>query len=242
MKLGGHTEGWWIFFLAATIPGFHLQRIHSPVYQSILQSFETLPPTGTYTLRKADGTTCVKITMGVQYVIYEKKTWYYSLDPSRIRTDGHCGKEEAVLSLTLSDNAAFLQFTIAKDKNVVYIAKLTAHLSPFPVCHGCANKTYFGLLDHSKLFIAAHGGTFKCKSENVLLMSSEMKLRLVPLQIQAFTLPTGPHGNDVECLADYNKRITSVALVAIAVGVALMVVLIFLLRRDHQYLQEYQRI
>lgn len=118
-------------------------------------------------------------------------------------------------------------FFFYQDKNVVYIAKLTAHLSPFPVCQGCASKrqvktihygrfkmcaevtnvsvlflifilsdkTYFGLLDHSKLFIAAHGGTFKCKSENVLLMSSEMKLRLVPLQIQAFTLPTGPHGN-----------------------------------------------
>ncbi|KAF3835431.1 hypothetical protein F7725_027989 [Dissostichus mawsoni] len=56
------------------------------------------------------------------------------------------------------------------------------------------DKTYSGVLTNEKLFAAADGQSFKCKSENLLLTSPELRIRLVPLQIQAFTLLKGHYG------------------------------------------------
>ncbi|XP_044056292.1 lysosome-associated membrane glycoprotein 3 isoform X2 [Siniperca chuatsi] len=255
MKLRGHTVGWSLFFLAAIIPGLHLQRNGSSVqpasdselpseaqiYQPVLQPSEAIPPIGTYMLKNLAGKPCIKATMGVEYIVIEKKTWYFSLDPSRVSTSGYCGKETALLSLTLPDNAASLQVTFRKEKNLFYVTKLTVHVSPLPVCQGCANKTYSGLVAHDKLFTAANGQSFKCKSENLLLMSSELQIKLVPLQMQAFTLPKGQYGKEVECWADYNKRVIPIIVGATVVCLILIAVLTFLFIKD-RHRQGYDRI
>lgn len=49
------------------------------------------------------------------------QTWYFNLDPSRVRTTGYCGSQAAVLSLTLPDNAASLQITFRKVENTFLI-------------------------------------------------------------------------------------------------------------------------
>lgn len=56
------------------------------------------------------------------------------------------------------------------------------------------DKTYAGLLDHEKMFRTKNGKSFKCKSDNLLLMSSQLQVKLVPMQMQAFTLPNGRFG------------------------------------------------
>lgn len=43
--------------------------------------------------------------------------WYFSLDPSRVVTSGRCDDQEAVLSLTLPDNAASLLLYFKKVEN-----------------------------------------------------------------------------------------------------------------------------
>ncbi|XP_034439497.1 lysosome-associated membrane glycoprotein 3 [Hippoglossus hippoglossus] len=213
----------------------------SPAYDSegqpqialpVLQPTEATPPLGTYILKGLDGKTCIKATMGVEFIVIQKKTWYFSLDPSRIRTSGYCGKEVAVLSLTLPGNAASLQLTFKKENKVFYITKLTSHLSPLPVCPKCANKTFSGLLDHDKLFKSKNGNSFACKSENLLLMSSELQIKLVPLKFQAFTLTKGGYGKEVECWADYNKRVLPIIIGATVVGILLIAVLTFLFIKD----------
>lgn len=42
------------------------------------------------------------------------QTWYFNLDSSRVRVSGYCGNQAAVLSITMPDNAASLQFTFTK--------------------------------------------------------------------------------------------------------------------------------
>ncbi|XP_070764636.1 lysosome-associated membrane glycoprotein 3 [Enoplosus armatus] len=248
-----HTGGWPLFFLAAIIPGLHLQRSGSSVqpdselpseaqiYQPVLQPSAASPPIGTYMLKSLAGKPCIKATMGVEYIVREKKTWYFNLDPSRTRTSGYCGKRAALLSLTLPDNAASLQLTFRKEKNLFYVTKLTVHVSPLPVCRGCANKTYSGLVAHDKLFPAADGQSFKCKSEYLLLTSSELRIKLVPLQIQAFTLPRGRYGKEVECWADYNKRVIPIIVGGVVVSLILIAVLTFLFIKDRRQ-QGYDRI
>ncbi|XP_054459067.1 lysosome-associated membrane glycoprotein 3 isoform X2 [Anoplopoma fimbria] len=286
MMQRGQTGGWFLFFLAAVISGVHLQgddRSIQPasdselpseaqIYQPVLKPFESVPPIGTYMLKNLVGKPCVKATIGAEYIVIEKKkTWYFNLDPSRVRTSGYCDKEAAVLSLTLPDNAASLQFTFRKEESIFYIDKLTAHVSPLPVCQGCASKTtwreknknknlrtqlmllslsyilffpdktYSGSLADEKLFAAGNGQSFKCQSEQLLWTSSELRIKLVPLQMQAFTLPIGQYGIEVECWPDFNKRVFPIIAGATVVGLILMAVLTFLFIRD-RHREGYERL
>ncbi|KAM7409234.1 hypothetical protein PAMA_000951 [Pampus argenteus] len=237
-----------LFFLAAICPGVHFQRNDSSaqavshseltfeahIEQPVLQPSEAAPPIGTYMLKSPAGKPCIKVTMGAEYIVLEKKrSWYFNLEPSRVMSSGYCGEDAAVLCLTLLGNAARLQFTFRKEKDIFFVTNLTARVSPLPVCQGCANKTYSGSVAHDKLFAAADGQSFKCKSENVLLTSSELRIKLVPLQMQAFSVPKGQYGKEVECWADFNKWVIAISIGAIVVTFFLIVVLTFLFIRDH---------
>ncbi|KAK5869552.1 hypothetical protein PBY51_024259 [Eleginops maclovinus] len=242
MMRRAHTKGWCLIILAI-IAGVQLQKNEFSVqhasehhiYRPALQPTDTLPPIETYTLKNHVGKPCIKATMGVEYIVIEnKKTWYYNLDPSRIKIGGYCGKEAAVLSLTLPDNASILELGFRKERNIFYVSNLTAHVSPLPVCQGCVNKTYSGVLTDDKLFAVADGQSFKCNSENLLLTSPELRIRLVPLQIQAFTLLKGHYGKEVECWADFTKRVIPIIIGATVVGLFLIAVTTSLFLKDRR--------
>ncbi|XP_044217918.1 lysosome-associated membrane glycoprotein 3 [Thunnus albacares] len=238
----GYAGGWCLFFLAAMFPGdgsaqaASRSELHSeaPIYQPpVLRPSETTPPTGTYVIKDNKGNPCIKATMGAEYIVLEKKkTWYFNLEPSRVISDGKCDKDTAVLTLTLPGNATSLQFTFRKEKSLVYVSKLTAYVSPLPVCQGCANKTYSGLMANVKLFGAADGKSFKCKSESLLMTSSVLNVRLVPLQMQAFSVPKEQYGKEVECWADFDKRVIPIMIGATVVTICLIAVLTYLFIRD----------
>ncbi|XP_075901700.1 lysosome-associated membrane glycoprotein 3 [Nelusetta ayraudi] len=244
MELRIHSARWCLFLLAAVIPGVHLQSndtsvqpepsLEAKIYRPVMQPSESIPTPGTYTLRTPLGRLCIKVTMGVEFLVVEKKTWFFNLDPSRVRRSGFCDTNSAHLSLTLPDNAASLQFTFKREKKEFYVTKMTAHLLPMPFCHKCSNKTYAGLLDHEKLFRTENGKSFKCKSDNLLLMSSQLQVKLVPMQMQAFTLPKGQFGKEVECWADYNKRVIPIIIGAVVVCLLIIAVLTFLFIRDRR--------
>ncbi|XP_008292884.1 lysosome-associated membrane glycoprotein 3 isoform X1 [Stegastes partitus] len=249
MTLKSHISGWSLFFLAAFSPGVHLQRHGSSsqpssdselpseaqISRPVLQPSEAPPSTGTYLLNDRVGKPCIRATMGAEYIVTEKKkTWYFNLDPSSVKTGGNCDKETAVLSLTLPNQAASLQFTFRKENNFIYVTNVTAHVSPQPVCQGCANKTYSGVITHKKLFTAANSQSFKCKSGKLLLMSSELKIRLVPLQMQAFSVPNRDYGPKMECWADFNKRAIPIILGAVAVGLVVIALLTFQFIKDRR--------
>ncbi|XP_068449408.1 lysosome-associated membrane glycoprotein 3 [Clinocottus analis] len=248
MMQWGQTGAWFLFFLTAVIPGVLLQKDDSPVqptsdskltsetqtYRPVLQPSEAVPPIGTYVLNNLVGKPCIKATLGAEYIVIEKETWYFHLDPYRVRTGGSCGREAAVLSLTLPDSAASLQLTFTEDESDFYVVKLTAHVSPLPVCPGCANKTYSGALAHEKLFTAGRGQSFKCQSKQLLRTSLELRIKLVALQLQAFSLPSGQFGSEVECRPDFNKRVLPIIVGATVVGLFLIALLTFLFIRDRR--------
>ncbi|XP_061540139.1 lysosome-associated membrane glycoprotein 3 [Phycodurus eques] len=242
---GVYTSGWHLLFLAALVSGVHLfgndksiigaSSFGAHIYRAVLHPTEVLPLIGTYIMKNPEGELCIKATLGAQYiVIIQKKRWFFNLDPLKVLASGSCHRESAVLSLTLPANAASLQFTFKKENNLYYVTKLTAWVTPQPVCLGCANKTYLGLVSHDKLFAASYGRSFRCKSGNVLLPSSEMSIKLVPLQMQAFSMPNGQYGEAEECLADFNKRIIPIILLAVGFGLLMIAVVTFLLVKEHR--------
>ncbi|KAM8744876.1 lysosome-associated membrane glycoprotein 3 isoform 2-T2 [Acanthopagrus schlegelii] len=237
-----------LLFLAVLLPGVLLKRndaaVQPPsdseqpseaqIYRPVLQPSEAVPPIGTYMLKNQRGTPCIKATVGVEYIVMEKKSWYFNLDPSRVRTSGRCDDRDAVLSLTLPDNAASLQLYFKKEKTLFYVTKMMAHVSPMPICKGCSNKTYSGLVDHEKLFKTVDGRSFKCNSEKLLLMSSQLQIKLVPVQMQAFTLSRGQYGKENECWADFNKRVIPIIIGATVVGLLLIAGLTYLFIKDRR--------
>ncbi|CAK6972798.1 lysosome-associated membrane glycoprotein 3 [Scomber scombrus] len=241
--------GWCLLFLAAIFPGVHLQgngrstqaASHSElpseaqIYQlPVLWPIETTPFVGTYTVENHAGITCIKATMGVEYIVIEKKkSWYFNLDPSRVITNGLCGEDTAVLFLTLPGYAASLQFTFKKGATLdFYVTDLAAHLSPRPVCLGCANKTYSGSITHDKLFAAGDGQSFKCSSVSLLSTSSELRIKLVRLQVQAFRVPTFLYGQEVDCWTDFYKELIPIIIGATVLTLVLTALLTFLLIKD----------
>nr|XP_020509092.1 lysosome-associated membrane glycoprotein 3 [Labrus bergylta] len=203
------------------------------IYYPVLQPSESVPPIGVYTLKTLAGIPCIKAKMGVVFIVIEKKTSYLSLDPTRVRVNGYCGKKTAVLCLTLPNNAASLQFVFKQNKTLFSVTKLFAHLTTLPPNHGRLNKTYSGITQE-ELFSTATGKSFKCNSESLFLMSSQLNIKLVPLQVQAFTLNKGEFGKDVECWADFNKRVIPIVIGAVVVCIILIVVITFLVIRDRR--------
>ncbi|XP_061681304.1 lysosome-associated membrane glycoprotein 3 isoform X2 [Syngnathoides biaculeatus] len=205
------------------------------IYRPVLQPTEVLPLIGTYTMKNTEGEVCIKASLGAQYiVIIQKKRWFFNLDPLKVLASGSCHRDLAVLSLTIPNNGASLQFTFKKENNHYYVTRLLASLIPQPVCLGCANKTYSGLVSRSKLFAASYGRSFTCKSANVVLTSSEMSINMVPVHMQAFGVPNGQYGEVEECLADFIKRTVPVIVLAIGVGLLMIAVVTLLLLKEHR--------
>ncbi|XP_056133166.1 lysosome-associated membrane glycoprotein 2 [Lampris incognitus] len=240
---------WFLPFLATILLGINppgdcnsilaatdfTQDTDGHIYRPALQPSEAVPVTGTYTLKTAAGKPCLIATMGIEYiVIAKKKPWYFSLDPARVSTNGFCVRDAAFLSLSLANNTGNMTLIFKKEGNVTFATQMTAHISPLPVCDTCASKSYLGTLANDRLFSAPYGWRFNCNSGSVFVMSKELRIKLVPLRIQAFTGPTGQFGKQVECWADFNRNVIPIIVEATVIGLLLIAVLTFLIIKDRR--------
>lgn len=199
----------------------------------VLQPTESIPPQFTCTLRNPQGKVCVRASLGVEYVVREnKKKYYFNINPSLTRATGYCGNTESLLSLDF--DGGNLQFVFKKEGSISYVKTIKGLLKPAPPCKNCKNKTYIGVMDHEKLFKATNGLSFKCKTETTLILADFFRVKLIPLQIQAFDLNNGDFGKEVECWADYNRRMIPIILGAVAAAVCLIAILTYVLVRERR--------
>ncbi|XP_067271024.1 lysosome-associated membrane glycoprotein 3 [Pseudorasbora parva] len=199
----------------------------------VLQPKETAPLQSTYTLRTPQGRVCVRASLGVEYVVTEnKKKYYFNMNPSSTRTTGYCGDQRSVLSLEF--DGGNLQFIFIKEGVFSYVKTIKGLLMPAPPCKNCQSKSYSGIMDNEKLFKAKKGLSFQCMSETDLNLASSLRVKLVPLQIQAFDLDGGVFGKEVECWADYNKRMIPIILGGVTAAICLIAILTCVLVREHR--------
>uniref|UniRef100_A0A673MK79 Lysosome-associated membrane glycoprotein 2-like luminal domain-containing protein n=1 Tax=Sinocyclocheilus rhinocerous TaxID=307959 RepID=A0A673MK79_9TELE len=193
----------------------------------VLQPKETTPPQFLCTLRNPQGKVCVRASLGVEYVVREnKKNYYFNMNPSSTQATGFCGNQKSILSLDF--DGGHLEFTFIKVPTVAFISMKILAPSAFH------NKTYVGVINHDKLFKAKNGLSFQCKSQMTLILASYFRVKLVPLQIQAFDLANGAFGKEVECWEDYNKRMIPIILGAVAAAVCLIAILTYVLVRERR--------
>uniref|UniRef100_A0A3P9K979 Lysosome-associated membrane glycoprotein 2-like luminal domain-containing protein n=1 Tax=Oryzias latipes TaxID=8090 RepID=A0A3P9K979_ORYLA len=243
-----NAHRWPPILLAAVIPCVFLQWTdgflqpgllsEAHIYQPILNPNESIPTQGSYTVKNYNGNSCVMVVMGVEYILTENKiNWYFSLDPSKVKVNGYCGKYVANISLTIPGDAASLQFTFKKKFDKFYVSQLNAHLSPQPLCKGCINKTYSGQITSEMLFMTPVCESFKCRSGRLLSVSPEMKIKMAPLQMQAFNFSDREYG--AVCLKK-SKKIIAMVMGAVVMTLVFIIVLSFLFIRD-RHRQGYER-
>ncbi|KAF6724323.1 Lysosome-associated membrane glycoprotein 3 [Oryzias melastigma] len=241
--MNAQTYRWPSVLLAVLIPCVLLQRTdgslsEAHIYQPILNPNESVPSQGSYAVKNYNGSLCVTVVTGVEYIITENKiNWYFNLDPSGVKVNGYCGKDVADISLTLPGDAASLQFNFKKKFNKFYVSQLNAHLSPQPLCKGCINKTYSGQITSEMLFLTPVCETFKSRSGFLISVSPAMKIKLVPLQMKAFILSDREYG--LECLKE-SKKIIAMVMGAVVMTLIFIVMLSFLFIRDRRR-QGYER-
>ncbi|KAJ7992867.1 hypothetical protein DPEC_G00266510 [Dallia pectoralis] len=204
----------------------------------VLQPKETVPTTGNYVLNDINRKPCIKISMGVEFVVIEqKKASYFNLDPAYTKISGRCGEKEAVFSLAILGEGGYLELTFVKNGNRSYLSKIRANLSP-----GKGNKNYPGVMDHETMFPNDAGCSLKCKSQTELHLSENLRVKIMSLQFQSFNLINGSFGPEVECWGDFLRRIIPIILGSAVVGLVLIGILIFLVIRDRRRHSGYDRL
>ncbi|KAG7488231.1 hypothetical protein MATL_G00031370 [Megalops atlanticus] len=207
---------------------------------SVLHPKHSLPLTGTFSLSDNKGKVCLKVVMGVQYMITKnnKKISYFNLDPPSTEATGVC--RENISFLTLKFKTGNLGFTFNKDGNVSYVTTVTGSLET-SACKSCKSQLFTGAISNRTLFQVADGFSYKCNSPRILLLAENFRIKIVNVQVQAFGIIDGQFGMEEECWPDYHKRILPIILGATAVGMGLIVMLTFLVVRDNRP-QGYERI
>ncbi|KAI5609825.1 lysosome-associated membrane glycoprotein 3 [Silurus asotus] len=187
----------------------------------ILQPKESKPEISTYTLKRLSQV-CVMAKLGVVFLVKEnKKTLYYNLDPKSTRATGYCTNDKAVFSLEF--DGGMLEFTFKKVCAVTESCRLLFE-----------GQSYPGILNHEKLFKTSKGKSFKCKSKTQLILAENLSIKLIEMQIQGFDLDKDTFGKEVECWADYTKRIIPIVVGAVVAGIILIAILVYVLMRERR--------
>ncbi|KAM9478758.1 lysosome-associated membrane glycoprotein 3-like isoform 2-T2 [Salvelinus alpinus] len=126
---------------------------------------------------------------------------------------------------------------VKTEGNISYVSKVKANLAPSK-----GNKNYPGVIEHEKLFPTAADHSLKCNSQTEFHLAENLRVKLGPLQFQAFKLTNGKFGEEVECWADFNKRIFPIIIGATVVGLLLIAVLTFLIIWNSRRQAGYDRI
>ncbi|XP_012996203.1 lysosome-associated membrane glycoprotein 3 isoform X3 [Cavia porcellus] len=162
-------------------------------------------PTHSITPTAAPATTVPGATLAPQPSSAKTGT-YQVLNGSRI-----CIKAEMGIQLIIQETKS--------EENSYYISEIGANLTV-----SNPERDFQGLKSAMVMFETLAGHSFKCVSEQSILLSAQLQLKTMNVQLQAFDWEGDHFGNATECFSDRNRRATPVA-----VGLSLAALLVILL-------------
>ncbi|KAJ8338160.1 hypothetical protein SKAU_G00371260 [Synaphobranchus kaupii] len=177
---------------------------------------------GNYTLRNGKSV-CALATMAlqirVQYGPTNKQEGTYILQSAKTNVTGKCENSIVNFNITFKEGFIDLHFQKNLTEKSVYVSSVAVELNyPFPA----ATKTKFTASNNTvKLFLAAIGHSYSCKSQSVYL-GQGLYLDMTKGRMQAFNITNiNSFGPPDPCPADKPDYRA-----AIAVGVVLLILII----------------
>ncbi|XP_069885774.1 lysosome-associated membrane glycoprotein 3 isoform X2 [Dipodomys merriami] len=195
----------------------------------------SLVKTGTYQVLNGSKL-CIKAEMGIVLIVHEKELdfspqKYFNVDPNVTQISGKCESRKSKLLLNFPGGS--VNFTFTKEENSYYISEVGAYLTV-----SNPEETYQGM-KRAVIFETAVGHSFKCVSEQSLQLSTQLRLKTMNLQLQAFDFEGDGFGNVNECSSDYTVVLPVIGAIVVALCTVGLGVYIIRLKRQ---LSGYQRI
>ncbi|XP_022616040.1 lysosome-associated membrane glycoprotein 2 isoform X1 [Seriola dumerili] len=179
----------------------------------------TLPPpiTGNYSIKSGNSTACLLANFGLRIGFRQgEKYQEMNLEPNGTKVSGTCGVNSSELQLT--SNTMTVMFTFTNDT-----AKFRLHALNFTTKMSSGVEFSEGNTNLS-LWEAALGSSYMCNKEQNYTITSLLTLYTFNLRVQPFGVAKGVFSTAEDCQADGESF-----LVPIAVGVALLVLILIVL-------------
>ncbi|XP_012996202.1 lysosome-associated membrane glycoprotein 3 isoform X2 [Cavia porcellus] len=184
--------------------------------------------TGTYQVLNGSRI-CIKAEMGIQLIIQETKSVfsprrYFNIDPNATKASGSCGFRKSNLLLNFPSGS--VNFTFTKEENSYYISEIGANLTV-----SNPERDFQGLKSAMVMFETLAGHSFKCVSEQSILLSAQLQLKTMNVQLQAFDWEGDHFGNVDECSSDYTVVLPVIGVILVALCLLGLCVCVTRLRR-----------
>ncbi|XP_045395724.1 lysosome-associated membrane glycoprotein 3 isoform X2 [Lemur catta] len=173
--------------------------------------------TGTYQVLNGSRL-CIKVEMGIELIVQDKQSVfspqrYFNIEPNATQASGNCGSQKS--NLLLNFRGGFVNLTFTKDEKSYYISEVGAYLTV-----STPEMVYQGLKGALVLFETVVGHSFRCVSEQSLQLSTQLQLKTMNVQLQAFDFEDDHFGNVDECSSDYTIVLPVIG--AVVVGLFLV--------------------
>ncbi|XP_035525454.1 lysosome-associated membrane glycoprotein 2 [Morone saxatilis] len=180
----------------------------------------TLPPpsTGKYSIKPDDNSTaCLLATFGLRIGVKQADKYQeMNFDPNGTTVSGSCGVNSSELVLVSNTMTIMLTFTNDTKKFRLHALNITGKTSS-GVAFSEANTNL-------SLWEAPVSSSYMCNKEQNYTITGQLTIYTFDLQVQPFGVKKGVFSTAVECQADAESF-----LVPIAVGVALLVLILIVL-------------
>ncbi|XP_034453777.1 lysosome-associated membrane glycoprotein 2 isoform X2 [Hippoglossus hippoglossus] len=179
----------------------------------------TLPPpnTGKYSVNSDNTTVCLLADFGLRISIKQGETYQeMNLEPNKTTASGSCGVNSSELQLVSSTMTIMLTF-------INDTAKFRLHAVNFTAKTG-SGVDFNAVNTNLTLWEAAIGSSYMCNKEQNYTITNLLSFYTFNLRVQPFGIAKGVFNTAEECKTDVDSF-----LVPIAVGVALLVLIVIVL-------------
>ncbi|XP_033003617.1 lysosome-associated membrane glycoprotein 1 [Lacerta agilis] len=190
------------------------------------------PDVGRYNL-----TGCLLASMGLQLnVTYttknQTKKWELLNLPANTNFSGHCGDSTVTLNLTSGSTDLVFYFEQNSTTDKYFLHRISVSTS-LPV--ESIKRTFKADNDSLSALKATVGKSYKCFSEESILISNETSLNIFNAQVQAFKITGDTFGTPEECPMDENNMLIPIIVGAALAGLVLIVLIAYLIGRKRSH-------
>ncbi|CAL1582074.1 unnamed protein product [Knipowitschia caucasica] len=197
-----------------------------------------IPAEGDYRVKNENGTVCLKANMALQINISLPSAPknasvqnVFNLIPNETSSFGSCDKESAILKLNSGQRTELtFRFTINTTSNKYNLEGLSilATLPDMMEPVSFENDS----LDYLR---GRLGFSYRCRSEQTLVVTQDFSLNTYLLHVQPFGLTGDVFGSALECLLDEDDLVIPIVVGVALAGLVFIVLLAYLIGRKRSH-------